>query len=145
MTGNLLAIPQPADEALLQYYNVGERLTYLQFLRNKLREIETERTDEMERLKMVKLLDTKTFEVGDWVLRKIPKGQTTKVQYTYDGPFEIIEKTSPDALTYKIKRLIRDNGENYNIIDPEIRVHIRDLKPYKRDSKSNALATKNLH
>ena len=145
MTGNLLAIPQPADEALLRYYNIGERLTYLQFLRNKLREIETERTDEMERLKMVKLLDTKTFEVGDWVLRKIPKGQTTKVQYTYDGPFEIIEKTSPDALTYKIKRLIRDNGENYNIIDPEIRLHISDLKPYKRDSKSNALATKNLH
>lgn len=49
-----------------------------------------------------------TFEIGQWVMKRtINTGNRTKLQFNYQGPYEIVEKTGKGE-TYKIKEIDGD-------------------------------------
>jgi transposase InsO family protein len=132
VTGNMLAIPKPAEDAELIFHDLADRLQHLQELRQRLRQIHEQRTEQIDIAKALKLLDTRTFSVGDLVLRRVPRNQRPlgKLALYYDGPHRIEEVTDPSAMTY-IVRQARRVDDSWIADGEQRRVHIRQLKPYR--------------
>ena len=118
-------IPKP-DRIREEYANyddyVFKLVRKLQIMRNETLRSQYEHQKKMKE-KWNKDRRPFTFKVGQWVMKKVPyTGNRAKLQFGYDGPYEIIKKTGKGE-TYKIREI---KGDNIEI------VHGERLIPWER-------------
>ena len=111
-TRTRLAIDIPTPTKIKEEYAnyddyVFKLIRKLQIIRNETLRSQYEHQQRMKK-KLNKDRKPFTFEIGQWVMKRtINTGNRTKLQFNYQGPYEIVEKTGKGE-TYKIKEIDGD-------------------------------------